>query len=860
MRTRSRLHSVRVTLRRRTGKQRAWGRRCAVATALACVVALSLVAATAPASQASKASKVLVRTGPCAGMRVHEENHDSIRLSVDRPGDGARPDDGRGRNADQDQAPKNTTEGSRHGRIIVDPPTEGAVLAVDEHGRITVGGIVKKHTTMVDVTDGQVTTSDFAYGPAPRGVPPWVSSWTASLRPPHLGTNLLCVRATDAHRRDDHQGDDHQRYARILRSFTVVDQIPPSSVPGLSVGSITAAGATVTWGAATDNYGLSGYSVTVDGGTAHRTTVGTRRYVVAGLSPSTRHTVSVVAIDLAGNTSAPATAAFTTAASPPPPPPPPPPGNDLTVTPEEGSATATWHPNPAQDVTYRAFLDGQLFADFPLAQYCQDAAGKPANPCTAQDVISFPVTPLEQATSYTFRFDSLHADGSAGRTLSAPFTTSGGPDVVPEVTRQEIASDSSLGAGLGGTFYVAPTARPAVSVPGGSTQLFTGCYRVANSTCIDALLPPSGDKLLDCSDDFTGLLFQLAPSGRGPVISSLEGTLDGVIAPPIPTPRIPIEPITWCTNGACTVVLETAEETAEAAAIATVSEAAVSAVVVFAAAVAIVTVLKVVLDIVFAEELGIAGLFEYPIRYDTNFDTFDNWGANKGTYYDSLKIYAEVIKTTTLYSQRYNLPFAWNEPDDQNFKRSVDRACSAQQGQASLETPYGCGDGLAVYVPGGKNYQLRDMSQTGRHIVNTMSDTALTANPARVQWFYPAYSLGGQAAIGAGYNRGWFNRADFKPNNCDNRVAMACDEYPFWTTNQAVDLSGTRADLAPTPRLESNAQGNELSQFYSKCEVKDTDHFLVLPIASWVQAGGPGFGFRVAQGGASLCLIPTGGP
>ena len=100
----------------------------------------------------------------------------------------------------------------------------------------------------------------------------------------------------------------------------MVDLIPPSNVPGLTVGTITATSAKVTWNAATDNYGLAGYEVTVDGGTAQRTTVGTRSYSITGLQPSSNHTVSVVAVDLAGNRSAtPATASFTTDALPPPP-------------------------------------------------------------------------------------------------------------------------------------------------------------------------------------------------------------------------------------------------------------------------------------------------------------------------------------------------------------------------------------------------------------------------------------------------------------------------------------------------------------------------------------------------------------
>jgi hypothetical protein len=205
-----------------------------------------------------------------------------------------------------------------------------------------------------------------------------------------------------------------RRSARILRSFTVVDLIPPSNVPGLSVSNVTATGARVTWGAATDNYGLAGYAVTVDGGPAHRTTVGIRSYTITGLAPSTHHTVSVVAVDLAGNVSTtPSTKDFTTAAAPPPPPPP----GDLTFDPQQGAATAAWHPDPT-DVTYRTLLDGQLLEEFPADRYCLDPAGNPASPCTVPDTISYPLTSLNQGTSYTFQVDSLHTDGTVARSLS----------------------------------------------------------------------------------------------------------------------------------------------------------------------------------------------------------------------------------------------------------------------------------------------------------------------------------------------------------------------------------------------------------------------------------------------------------
>ena len=88
-----------------------------------------------------------------------------------------------------------------------------------------------------------------------------------------------------------------------------------------------------------------------------------------------------------------------------------------------------------------------------------------------------------------------------------------------------------------------------------------------------------------------------------------------------------------------------------------------------------------------------------------------------------------------------------------------------------------------------------------------------------------------------------------------------CDEFPFFTTNQAVDLTlpdkSLRADVRLTPSSEGSFQGNDLSTFYRQClDNTDGKRFIVLPVPSWVAAGGPSFGFQVNQGGANVCMQP----
>ena len=778
-------------------------RKAFLSTAVVCALAAAAVAA----PQAATADVALPSPGGCAGMTVPEENHASIRLGVDQP-------------------------------------ASGEQVSVDEQGKIAVGGIVHKQATMVDVSDEQVATADFTLGPPPDGVAAWAVSWSTSLRPPHLGENQVCVRAER----------DPKRTARILRSFTVVDLIPPSNITGLTVGDITSTAAVVSWDAATDNYGVAGYEVSVDGGSAHRTTVGTRSFTVTGLAPSADHTVSVVAIDLAGNLSTtPATASFTTAA---PLPPPPPPNGNLTITAEQGGATAVWQPDPATDASYQAFLDGRPFAEFPLDQYCQDANGNPAGPCTAQDVISFIIEPLDEGTPHTFRVEALRADGTTSRSISGSFTTTTSTPLVSADTRQMDASETSRCAAMGGDFYIAPSIRAGVAIPGGSTQIFDGCYKAANSSCIRGFLPPSGNKVINCSDDVTTLLTTVAPPGRGPIISSLESLASPGVAKPAFAPSTLTEPITWCEEGACAVLLAAGEEAVEVSALATVAAAAATFIVVAAAGIGIGVALSALLAIFFPTPIAIGGVLEYPISPDTDFDTFSDWGESQGEWYNSLKLYAEVVKTTKELASTDGVPFTWNDEADSRLKVAVDEACTAQHGG---NFPSGCDTGFAVYVPGGVNYRFRPMNQTGAHIVAAIAGNGgLPQPPGRAVWYYPARSVGGQAAINAGFQRNWFDSNPlFTPNACTGRAAgTTCDEFPFWSSNQAVNLSGLVADVTPVPTTESLPQASDIAGFYSQCNVNDNERFIVLPIKPWVDAGGPSFGFRVSDGGASICMAP----
>ena len=92
----------------------------------------------------------------------------------------------------------------------------------------------------------------------------------------------------------------------------VVDTEAPSVPTDVKASDVTKTGATVTWTASTDNEGVAGYNVYVNGTQVNDTLVATTEYVLTGLTEGTEYTVEVEAVDTNNNVSAKAAATFTT--------------------------------------------------------------------------------------------------------------------------------------------------------------------------------------------------------------------------------------------------------------------------------------------------------------------------------------------------------------------------------------------------------------------------------------------------------------------------------------------------------------------------------------------------------------------
>lgn len=90
-------------------------------------------------------------------------------------------------------------------------------------------------------------------------------------------------------------------FAVYAPSGTGGDTQPPAAPAGLAVTGHTATSVSLSWSASTDNAGVTGYQVTVNGTTAVTTTA--TATTVNGLSLAMTYTFAVVATDAAGNLS-----------------------------------------------------------------------------------------------------------------------------------------------------------------------------------------------------------------------------------------------------------------------------------------------------------------------------------------------------------------------------------------------------------------------------------------------------------------------------------------------------------------------------------------------------------------------------
>ncbi|MFI7588779.1 hypothetical protein ACIB24_17050 [Spongisporangium articulatum] len=155
-------------------------------------------------------------------------------------------------------------------QLAVERPAVGAEAAVDANGQITLSGVLAFKAKFLNASVGRVTAAkaDVTVGGlgSTGDYRVWLKSWKAKLRPTRLGTQDLCVQAQETDLIRGH----------VYRPVTVADHIAPGNVRGLGISGVTDARAVASWDAATDNFGLAGYDVSISVPHGHRDTAGFR--------------------------------------------------------------------------------------------------------------------------------------------------------------------------------------------------------------------------------------------------------------------------------------------------------------------------------------------------------------------------------------------------------------------------------------------------------------------------------------------------------------------------------------------------------------------------------------------------------
>lgn len=197
-----------------------------------------------------------------------------------------------------------------------------------------------------------------------------------------------------------------------------VDNVAPTAPTGATVSNIGTTNATITWNASTDNIGVTGYQI-FNGSNQIATTNGALTSNLTGLTSNTSYTITVKAVDAAGNLSAASNAVtFTTL---------PVTGPD-TVAPTApsslhvmGSSTSTTVP-----LMWNASTDNVGVTGYQVFQ------GTTLIATVSGSTVEYLVTGLTANTSYSFTVKAIDAAGnvsSASNVLNV--TTPSAPTTYP---------------------------------------------------------------------------------------------------------------------------------------------------------------------------------------------------------------------------------------------------------------------------------------------------------------------------------------------------------------------------------------------------------------------------------------------
>lgn len=122
-----------------------------------------------------------------------------------------------------------------------------------------------------------------------------------NIQDPVSPTEISRNNATYVYQKNRNPYIDHPEYVALIWGAPVVDNVPPTAATNLVASNPTPNSISLSWTAATDNMGITGYDIYANN--TLKTTVSGTTTVVSGLLSSTAYNFYVIARDAGGNSS-----------------------------------------------------------------------------------------------------------------------------------------------------------------------------------------------------------------------------------------------------------------------------------------------------------------------------------------------------------------------------------------------------------------------------------------------------------------------------------------------------------------------------------------------------------------------------
>ena len=199
------------------------------------------------------------------------------------------------------------------------------------------------------------------------------------------------------------------------------DTEAPSVPAGVTASDVTQTGAKITWTAATDNVGVAGYNVYLGESRVNTSPVTVTEYELSGLTANTEYTVTVSAVDAAGNESARSDAAtFTTLEAEE--------EKDNEAPSVPAGVTASDVTQTGAKITWTASADNVGVAGYNV--YVDETK---VNTDKLVEGLELELTGLTPETEYTVTVSAVDAAGNeSGRSAAFTFTTLKNEEPAPE--------------------------------------------------------------------------------------------------------------------------------------------------------------------------------------------------------------------------------------------------------------------------------------------------------------------------------------------------------------------------------------------------------------------------------------------